>query len=563
MKILASVFFFAYLLQIHVSLFSQNNELIIGANSESVFIHDFDDIELSPGYCLDIDYNNTWDLKFYIVFNSGWWGGVGGIIIYANDSTYFSVDTTATQLIGEGDHLYIDTTSMVKKYSLGDTMTNNDYFLDTMKMTWIDVWTDPYYRSWWLDDWVGGEHYIGFKKYINRKHYLGWIKVEVPEVYQIIIKEIAIKGYEIQLPKIKINEFMLGPQTTFKDEFGEYDPWIEIYNAGNDSVWLGNKYLNRDIVNSEKWQMPDVFIQPNEVLLFWADNDPEQGPFHTDFTFYYANRVMATIDQNTFIINKHYYVDYTKNISEGRFPDGGPGDWVFFNYPTPGENNGKITDLKINEFMASNLNTVSDEYGEFDDWFELYNPGEDSIFLGDHYITDNLYSPKKWKMPDINIKPGEFLLFWADDQTDQGPFHTNFKLDDDGEAIGIFPNSAYKATDTYTFTDQSAGISEGRLPNGSDNWAFFNSPTPGASNNYTYTQENKDTLDLKIYPNPISNGIVLLNKAASFKVYDVNGQVIINKNTGNSIDISMYPDGLYFIITEKGNKLKLIKRTTY
>ena len=37
--------------------------------------------------------------------------------------------------------------------------------------------------------------------------------------------------------------------------------------------------------------------------------------------------------------------------------------------------------LRINEFMASNLDAHMDEYGEFDDWIELYNRGEQIQFF--------------------------------------------------------------------------------------------------------------------------------------------------------------------------------------
>ena len=40
-----------------------------------------------------------------------------------------------------------------------------------------------------------------------------------------------------------------------------------------------------------------------------------------------------------------------------------------------------LGDLVINEIMAANDQTEADEYGEFDDWIEIYNNGDESINL--------------------------------------------------------------------------------------------------------------------------------------------------------------------------------------
>ena len=45
-------------------------------------------------------------------------------------------------------------------------------------------------------------------------------------------------------------------------------------------------------------------------------------------------------------------------------------------------------------------------------------------------------------MPDITLQPGEFILFWADNDPEQGIKHTNFKLSEEGDDIGIFDSEA-------------------------------------------------------------------------------------------------------------------------
>jgi hypothetical protein len=67
----------------------------------------------------------------------------------------------------------------------------------------------------------------------------------------------------------------------------------------------------------------------------------------------------------------------------------------------------------INEFMASNGETLADDDGDFSDWIELYNAGQDAVNLEGWGISDNPTNPFKWIFPDVAMAPGEHLLVWA------------------------------------------------------------------------------------------------------------------------------------------------------
>ncbi|MBN2132757.1 MAG: lamin tail domain-containing protein, partial [Sedimentisphaerales bacterium] len=43
-----------------------------------------------------------------------------------------------------------------------------------------------------------------------------------------------------------INEFMAANNTSIQDSLGDYDDWIEIYNAGETAVDLAGYYLTDD-----------------------------------------------------------------------------------------------------------------------------------------------------------------------------------------------------------------------------------------------------------------------------------------------------------------------------
>ena len=143
-------------------------------------------------------------------------------------------------------------------------------------------------------------------------------------------------------------------------------------------------------------------------------------------------------------------------------------------------------ELVINEFMADNDNINSDpDFGEFSDWIEIYNHGNETIDMGGMYLTDDLGEPTKWQVPAPTlIEAGSFLIFWADneDMADNA-LHTNFKLGASGEQIGLYASDGTTPIDTLSFSEQSTDICYGRFPDGSNTWKFLDTPTPGASNN--------------------------------------------------------------------------------
>ncbi len=141
----------------------------------------------------------------------------------------------------------------------------------------------------------------------------------------------------------------------------------------------------------------------------------------------------------------------------------------------------------INEFMVSNSLTIADEFGEFDDWVEIYNAGLVSFNVGGKFVTDDLTNPTKWQIPNTSpdlttIPPGGYLLLWFDGSPDQGVLHADPKLGSSGEQIGIFDTDGFTPLDTLTYGPQATDISLGRSPDGGPNFVAFSTPTPGSAN---------------------------------------------------------------------------------
>jgi hypothetical protein len=135
--------------------------------------------------------------------------------------------------------------------------------------------------------------------------------------------------------------------------------------------------------------------------------------------------------------------------------------------------------LKINEILAQNTSYNSDEYDEFDDWIEIYNPNSFEVNLKNYYLTDDKENLIKYKISNDFIVPANgFQLFWCDDQAGQGINHTNFKLSAEGEFVALtHPNKIF-IFDSISFNEYSENISFGREYDGANTWINFNQATP-------------------------------------------------------------------------------------
>ena len=143
--------------------------------------------------------------------------------------------------------------------------------------------------------------------------------------------------------------------------------------------------------------------------------------------------------------------------------------------------------LLINELMASNNSTLADASGEYDDWLELFNSGEEAVDIGGLYMTDDEADPTAWQLPisapeETTIPPGGHLLLWLDHQPEQGPLHIDFRLARDGEIVLLIDRDGTTVIDSVRFEEQTEDTSYGRLGDGAPEWNFLTRATPGATN---------------------------------------------------------------------------------
>jgi len=301
-------------------------------------------------------------------------------------------------------------------------------------------------------------------------------------------------------PPLWLNEALPQNLQGATDGAGRHEPWVELYNAGSNALSLAGFALADNYINLSEWTFPsNAVVQAGQRLVVWADGQPQRSTsseFHTSFRLAPTNgsvalsRLLSGTNQLLDYLN---YQGVSADSSYGDIPDGQPFYRQTMHYATPGApNNGAAAPLVvwINEWMAQNTSFLADPAdGQFDDWFELYNPGSTEVDLGGCFLTDNLTNKFQFKIPNnghYTIPPGGYLLVWADGETTQNSsnrahLHVSFNLRAAGEAIGLFAADGTQI-DAVTFGQQTANVSMGRAPDGSPNIIFMPLPSPGARN---------------------------------------------------------------------------------
>ena len=239
-------------------------------------------------------------------------------------------------------------------------------------------------------------------------------------------------------------------------------------------------------------------LGPHRFLTVWLDGQPAQATadaFHSSFRIAPAGGSLALtfpIGSKPAVLD---YIDYETlgaDRSIGLFPDGQFGSRQLFYFPTPGAPNTNSVPpvpLFINEWMAANTTSiVNPATGQFDDWFELFNPNDVAADLTGYSLGNDLTSSAgRWTVPPgSRILPHDFLLVWADSAAAQAnpvgnDLHAPFKLSKAGEAIGLFAPNGFMV-DSVTFGTQTNDVSQGRFPDGGSSVSYMPDPSPRAGN---------------------------------------------------------------------------------
>ena len=254
----------------------------------------------------------------------------------------------------------------------------------------------------------------------------------------------------------------------------------------------------------------------------------------------------------------HYYI-YAQKIAAGYFagmfsPEGAEHEFYTLQADVPIASPGEVV---INEFLAKNNTDTINEFGNYEDWIELFNLTGEPLDLFGLYLTDDYADPVKYAFTENSvIQPGSYFMVWADEEdTVSSWLHANFKLSADGESL-MLSNGAGLVLDSLTFGPQTADISLGRCPNGTGPFSDLIIPT-FAEDNYCpdfIGDEDGEKRQFLVMPNPFLDHFIIMSYIPgmlSAEIYSLSGLKVAEENleSGEAMfhDLNI-PSGMYFII---------------
>jgi len=465
-----------------------------------------DDIKLVAGTVPEVGDNLIRDGDFegpFLISEGGYWGITGTGATQSGPSTNASYSGTHSLRLlftatgSPGNNIYQDTL-----VSTNDTYTLSFWYLPS---TNVDRFTARFSST--------------FRPEVNAKPIL-----YTPGTNNSIAAPLPA------FDPIWLNEVQAENISGIVDNYGEHEPWLEIYNNGTNAVDLSSYYLTDSYYNLNKWQFPEgTIVNAGEFKIIWLDGQTNQSTSSSIHTAFRISPTNGSIAITKYISGSYRVIDYLNynnlpaDYSYGDGPDGQPFYRQKFYYTTAGgTNDTRSAPIKVyvNEWMADNASTITNPVtGGCDDWFELYNSENNAIDLSGYYLTDNPKEKTKYKIPAGCVIPSNgFLLIWADNEPTTTNLvmptdvHVNFALNRSGEWIGLYAPDG-SVIDLIEFGAQTTDVSEGRYPDGGSIIRALQRPTPGTTNSLPVASANLPPVIL-----PIEDKTAVVNQTLRFTV---------------------------------------------
>ncbi|MCP4547761.1 MAG: T9SS type A sorting domain-containing protein [bacterium] len=331
--------------------------------------------------------------------------------------------------------------------------------------------------------------------------------------------------------RIRINEAMSLNSATICDENGDFEDWVELYNAGAESVDLDGYYLSDDPANPLMWRIPAIALNPGAHTIIFASGKDRYGPFAP-----FWETVIAQGD------TLGYWIETTAPPGDWREPGFDDAGWS--RGPT-GIGCGDNDDATVIETRASCFTRLTFEIDDptvitnlmlhidYDDAFVAFingvevqrahigEEGDDPPLYTDTATTSHEaqmfqgYDPESYNLgssldllipgtnvlaiqlhnrpysSDLTLIPFLTLGQVTEPASPRGiaeeilhlfeGMHTNFKISSEGDMLVLSSPEGLLEDNLYTGA-LLPDISIGRYPDGGETVALFHEPTPWGAN---------------------------------------------------------------------------------
>ena len=139
-------------------------------------------------------------------------------------------------------------------------------------------------------------------------------------IFYFSLSEETLSKYK---PNVVINEICTNNKNSLLDSYGEYSPWIELYNFGKNTVDISGYGLSNEVYIPFKWTFPqNTIINSNEYLIvFISDKKSINDELHTNFELDINGDILFFSNKNAELIEKIEIPKLKENESYGRITD--------------------------------------------------------------------------------------------------------------------------------------------------------------------------------------------------------------------------------------------------
>jgi hypothetical protein len=308
---------------------------------------------------------------------------------------------------------------------------------------------------------------------------------------------------------LKITEYLPRNQGNFLLKNVGFPGYIEITNISDKSVDLNGYYLGESADVPFRWKFPAKTIKAGQSIVVYTSGRAEtENYLSTSFklsegsgSVMLADNKGRILDQSDYqgVVNGYAMVWQTDRFVTQPFLSPGYG-----NDPAGtqdyNEARGLPVGLIINEAMTSNTKYLPQNGAEHYDWIELKNNSKNVIHLGEYTLTTSQNTPDMYKLPDVDLNPGEYYIIMASGDanlSNNSYKHANFKLAD-VESLYLYHQG--QIGDAAFLAEIPVNYSLARTDKGG--FVYSATPTPKAANTsgyYMVSAAVKSSIEAGVY----------------------------------------------------------------
>lgn len=224
--------------------------------------------------------------------------------------------------------------------------------------------------------------------------------------------------------------------------------------------------------------------------------------------------------------------------------------------------------IVINEYSCSNINGPIDNFGNNNDWVELYNPSSSPFNLTGFHLSDKASNMTKWLIPSGTVPANGYLMVYCSGKNTvvANELHPSFKLTQTENEWIILSNATGQNVDSIKIvhlTKQDHSV--GRSSDAANDWKLFLNPTPSASNTGGqdfYTATPSFSLVSGFYSSPQTVGISCSDASATIR-YTIDGSAPTSSSSLYTVPILINATTVLRAVAFSSNEPSFIQSSTY